>query len=36
MTLTYKRLSDGLPTAGGEALRHFPTDARNARAWVAA
>lgn len=36
MTLAYRRLNDGLPTSGGEALRRFPSDARSARAWVAA
>ncbi len=36
MTLAYRRLNDGLPSTGGEALRRFPSDARNARAWVAA
>ncbi len=36
MSLTYRRLNDGLPSAGGEALRRFPSDARSARNWVAA
>ena len=36
MTLSYRRLNDGLPTSGGEALRRFPSDPRSARAWVAA
>jgi hypothetical protein len=36
MTLAYRRLNDGLPAPGGEALRRFPSVARSARAWVAA
>jgi hypothetical protein len=36
MNLAYRRLNDGLPASGGEALRRFPPDPRSARTWVAA